>query len=170
VCVKCSLVNGIHLQINGSLQINNSMGFRPSMPSCPFTMSSQSRLPMLSLQIYPWISDVLRKHFPNVTIRRDDISHGCHEMGIHTIKPFLQDVVRVVGLVGSLARSLKADLWFMPLIVAHVGIPTLVEWLGHVAMMSLSTVLHAEMTPVISPIVNKMEDCCLTYLLWRVVA
>ena len=76
-------------------------------------------------------------------------------------------VVRVDGLVGSLAISLKADLLFMPLIVADVGIPTLVEWLGHVAIMSLYTVLHAEMTPVVSPIVNKMEDCSLRNLLWH---
>ncbi len=34
---------------------------------------------------------------------------GMDDMGIDTIKPFLQDVVRVDGLVGSLARSFVAD-------------------------------------------------------------
>jgi len=88
------------------------------------------------------------------------------EMGIDTIKPFLQDVIRVDGLAGSLARSFKADPLFMPAIVGHVGIPTLVEWLGHVGMMSLYTVLHGVAAPVISPIVNNMEDRKERFL-WR---
>lgn len=58
------------------------------------------------------------------------------EMGQRTIKPFLQDVVRFDGLVGSLARSFVADPLFMPQIVATVGIPELVEWLGHVGNVS----------------------------------
>jgi hypothetical protein len=57
-------------------------------------------------------------------------------MGQRTIKPFLQDVVRFDGLVGSLARSFVADPLFMPQIVATVGIPELVEWLGHVGNVS----------------------------------
>lgn len=59
-----------------------------------------------------------------------------NEMGQRTIKPFLQDVVRFDGLVGSLARSFIADPLFMPQIVATVGIPELVEWLGHVGNVS----------------------------------
>lgn len=58
------------------------------------------------------------------------------EMGIRTIKPFLQDVVRFDGLIGSLARSFVADPTFMPQIVATVGIPELVEWMGHVGNVS----------------------------------
>ena len=45
------------------------------------------------------------------------------DMGQRTIKPFLQDVIRFDGLVGSLSRSFVADPTFMPKIVAHVGIP-----------------------------------------------
>jgi hypothetical protein len=80
------------------------------------------------------------------------------DMGIRTIKPFLQDVVRFDGLVGSLARSFVADPKFMPQIVFHVGIPALADWLGHVSMMALYTALHGVLSPVLFPIVDSMKD------------
>lgn len=89
-----------------------------------------------------------------------------NEMGASTMMPFLQDVVRIDGLAGSLARSFLADPTFMPEIVAHVGVPTLVEWLGHVAMIATYNALHAVATPVISPFVDEMKDPKEKYL-WR---
>jgi hypothetical protein len=83
---------------------------------------------------------------------------GMDDMGIDTIKPFLQDVVRVDGLVGSLFRSFIADPAYMPVIVGHVGIPQLVEWMGHVSMMTLYTAYHASLTPVITPFVDKLDN------------
>ena len=79
------------------------------------------------------------------------------EMGIDTIKPFLQDVIRIDGLVGSLSRAFVADPLFMPQIVGHVGIPALVDWLGHVSVMALYTGLH-QLSPVIRPFVDEMKD------------
>jgi lycopene cyclase CruP len=61
------------------------------------------------------------------------------------------------GLLGSLARSFAADPTFMPQIVAHVGVPTLVEWLGHVGMIAVYNSLHA-CSPIIQPFVDKMEN------------
>lgn len=81
-----------------------------------------------------------------------------NDMGIRTIKPFLQDVVRFDGLVGSLARSFVADPTFFPQIMVHVGIPALVDWLGHVSMMGFYTVLHGVVSPVLSPVVDTMKD------------
>lgn len=80
------------------------------------------------------------------------------DMGMRTIKPFLQDVIRFDGLVGSLARSFVSDPLFMPQIVAHVGLPALVDWLGHVSMMALYSVLHAAATPVMTPFVDLMKN------------
>jgi hypothetical protein len=79
-------------------------------------------------------------------------------MGIRTIKPFLQDVVRFDGLVGSLARAFVADPTFMPQIIAHVGILQLAEWVGHVSMMGLYTVLNGVVAPVLDPVVNGLRD------------
>jgi len=88
-----------------------------------------------------------------------------NEMGPATMMPFMQDVVRIDGLAGSLARSFAADPAFMPQIVAHVGIPTLVEWLGHVSMIALYNALHS-ISPVIKPFVDKMENPKEKFL-WR---
>ncbi|KAL9190502.1 hypothetical protein ACHAXT_000208 [Thalassiosira profunda] len=89
-----------------------------------------------------------------------------NEMGERTMMPFLQDVVRIDGLAGSLARSFVADPGFMPQIVAHVGVPTLVEWLGHVSMITAYTALHKVATPAIAPFVEKMDDPKERFL-WR---
>ena len=86
-----------------------------------------------------------------------------NEMGTKTMMPFLQDVVRIDGLLGSLARSFVADPAFMPEIVAHVGIPTLVEWLGHVGMIGLYNTLYT-CSPLIKPFVDKMEEPKKRYL------
>lgn len=75
-------------------------------------------------------------------------------MGPRTITPFLQDVVRFDGLVGSLVRSFAADPTYMPVIVAWVGIPTLVEWLGHLTMMGTYALLDNVCAPWLRPIGN----------------
>ena len=92
-----------------------------------------------------------------------------HDMGIQsTMMPFLQDVVRIDGLVGSLARSFVADPSFMPQIVSHVGVPTLVEWLGHVGMIATYHVLHTAVSPFLEPIVeNMMKSNPRERYLWR---
>ena len=87
-------------------------------------------------------------------------------MGERTMMPFLQDVVRFDGLVGSLAKSFAADPTFMPQIVAHVGLPSLVDWLGHVGAMGLYTALHAVASPLIAPVVDGMKDPRQRFL-WR---
>ena len=81
-----------------------------------------------------------------------------NDMGDRTMKPFLQDVVRFDGLVGSLARSFIADPLFMPQIVGTVGIPELVEWLGHLGNMGLYSALDAAATPILTPVVDGMKD------------
>lgn len=81
-----------------------------------------------------------------------------NEMGERTMLPFLQDVVRFDGLVGSLARSFVKDPTFMPQIVAHVGVGTLVEWMGHLGMMGLYSALDGAVSPVMEPFVEGMKD------------
>jgi len=41
------------------------------------------------------------------------------------------------------------DPYFLPQIVAHVGVPTLVEWLGHVGMMGAYSVLDNVLSPLL---------------------
>ena len=68
------------------------------------------------------------------------------------MKPFLQDVLRFDGLVGSLSRSLAADPTFVPSIIAWVGLPTIVDWVGHVGMMGTYAALDNFVTPFLRPI------------------
>jgi len=81
-----------------------------------------------------------------------------NDMGMDTIKPFLQDVVRLDGLIGSLARSFVADPLFTPEIVGHVGIPLLVDWLGHLSMLALYTVLHNAVSPALGLYADVLDD------------
>jgi flavin-dependent dehydrogenase len=74
------------------------------------------------------------------------------KMGQRTIKPFLQDVVRFDGLLGSLARSFVADPTFMPEIVVWVGLPTLVGWMGHLVMIGMYAGLDNYVTPWLRPL------------------
>lgn len=72
-----------------------------------------------------------------------------NDMGKKTITPFLQDVVRIDGLLGSLSRSFVADPTFTPQIINHVGIPALVDWMGHVAMIAIYAGLHKFVSPIL---------------------
>jgi hypothetical protein len=76
------------------------------------------------------------------------------DMGPTTIRPFLQDVVRFDGLLGSLARSFLADPTFMPQIVATIGIPELVKWLGHVGKMGQYSLLDSVASPLVKDVVE----------------
>lgn len=89
------------------------------------------------------------------------------QMGKRTIKPFLQDVVRFDGLVSSLGRCFVADPTFMPKIIGHVGLPQLVDWVGHVSMMGVYTVLHNVATPIAKPVVRKYVKDEREQYLWR---
>ena len=91
-----------------------------------------------------------------------------NNMGQRTIKPFLQDVIRFDGLLGSLARSFVKDPTFMPEIVFHVGIPRLVNWLGHVTMMGTYGLLDSYVSPALSKYVdNNMKNDPKSQFQWR---
>ena len=79
-------------------------------------------------------------------------------MGETTFKPFLQDVIKFDGLVGSLGRAFVADPLFMPEIVLHVGIPRLVDWLGHLTMMGLYSLLDTAVSPLLKPFAEYESD------------
>lgn len=90
------------------------------------------------------------------------------DMGLRTIKPFLQDVIRFDGLIASLAGSFRSDPAFMPEIIAHVGIPTLVEWVGHVSMMGLYSLADNVASPVLEVLVKSfIKDEKTKYVLNR---
>jgi hypothetical protein len=88
------------------------------------------------------------------------------DMGQRTIKPFLQDVIRFDGLFGSLTRAFLTDPLFMPAIIAHVGLPQLMDWLGHVRMIWYYDFLHKFVAPVMGSIAERNNDPAERFL-WR---
>jgi lycopene cyclase CruP len=52
-------------------------------------------------------------------------------LGEGVLKPFLQDVVQFSGLSQTMIRAGLADPLLIARIVEHVGLPTLIGWLGH---------------------------------------
>jgi hypothetical protein len=60
-------------------------------------------------------------------------------------------------LIESLAKSFVADPTFTPQIVSHVGIPTIVEWIGHVGMMGVYGLIDTAVAKVAIPIVDTMN-------------
>ena len=88
-------------------------------------------------------------------------------MGPKTMRPFLQDVVRFDGLVGSLTGSFLADPTFMPQIVATVGLPELIKWLGHVGNMGIYSVLDTAAAPLVKTYVEQIAKDPREKFKWR---
>jgi lycopene cyclase CruP len=65
-----------------------------------------------------------------------------NDLGGSVLRPFLQDVVQLSGLIKTLLGATARDPHFIPQILRHVGAAAIVEWSGHVAMMALYTALH----------------------------
>jgi len=65
------------------------------------------------------------------------------------------DVVRIDGLLGSLSRSFIADPTFTPQIISHVGIPALVDWMGHVTMIGVYATLHKFVSPLLQILIDR---------------
>jgi len=71
-----------------------------------------------------------------------------NNMGEWTLMPFLQDVVRLHNLLGSLSRSFVKDPLFTPQIIQHVGLPVLTNWIVHVIIIAVYTGLHNFVSPI----------------------
>jgi len=46
----------------------------------------------------------------------------------------------------------------MPIIIAHVGLPALLEWMGHVAMLGIYTVADATLSRAINEETMSKEE------------
>ena len=76
-------------------------------------------------------------------------------MGPRTIKPFLSGVLRFDGLVGILSRSFAADPSLLPYIIGWVGLPTFLDWFGHLGKMGSYAALDNFVTPLLRPIADR---------------
>jgi flavin-dependent dehydrogenase len=63
-----------------------------------------------------------------------------------TLKPFLQDVIMAKELTTTLVNVMKTDPLFVPVIMSTVGLPALVDWLGHYLLLVLYSFVSAQAT------------------------
>ena len=76
----------------------------------------------------------------NFQIMNDDSENKNNDDDDDVLTPFLlQDAVRLDGLLNSLSRTILRDPAFMPEIIQHIGLYTLLSWLGDVGMLALYT-------------------------------
>lgn len=91
-----------------------------------------------------------------------------HKMGPRTLKPFLQNVIRFDGLVGTMARTLLSDLTFAPKVVSWVGFPALIDFMVHVGMMGVYGALDTALSPLLRPVGDKtFKNARIRYYLHR---
>lgn len=64
------------------------------------------------------------------------------KLGEPVLKPFLQDVIQLGPLVRSLAKQMATNPGMVPQILGRVGLPAMLDWLRHLAGLTLFTFLH----------------------------
>ncbi|KAL4448357.1 hypothetical protein ABPG75_005576 [Micractinium tetrahymenae] len=64
------------------------------------------------------------------------------KLGEPVLKPFLQDVIQLGPLVRSLAQQMVSNPGMVPQILGRVGLPAMLDWLRHLAGLTLFTFLH----------------------------
>jgi lycopene cyclase CruP len=70
-----------------------------------------------------------------------DVFETMHSLGEPVLKPFLQDVVTFSGLLQTLGKTALVHPGITLKILPQVGIPALVDWMGHYLALGLYTVL-----------------------------
>lgn len=72
-----------------------------------------------------------------------------NNMGIDTLKPFLQDVVQFVPLLKTLGGVTFAAPLSIPPLLLHVGPGPLIDWMGHLILMGVYTGAHSFVSPLL---------------------
>ena len=108
----------------------------PYMPNLAatwmFQKSMSARPPPEATPAKDFVNRLLRTNF--------DIMN---DLGDEVMLPFMQDVVQFKGLTATLVQATVRDPLFIPQLLLHIGPVSLVDWLGHFAMMGAYTALHA---------------------------
>ncbi|XP_027172912.1 uncharacterized protein LOC113772501 [Coffea eugenioides] len=83
------------------------------------------------------------------------------KLGDPVLRPFLQDVIQFGPLVKTLGQVMLTRPRILPSIFQQVGIPVLLDWSGHFAMLGYYTFLSTYIDPTIRPLIKtfppKME-------------
>ncbi|KAM7498339.1 hypothetical protein LguiA_022753 [Lonicera macranthoides] len=75
-------------------------------------------------------------------------------LGDPVLRPFLQDVIQFGPLVKTLGLVMLTKPQMLPSIFKQVGVPVLIDWSGHFAMLGSYTFLSTFVDPLIRPWIN----------------
>lgn len=75
-------------------------------------------------------------------------------LGDPVLKPFLQDIIQFGPLVKTLGLVMLTKPQILPSIFKQVGVPVLLDWSGHFAMLGYYTFLSTFIDPIIRPSIN----------------
>lgn len=108
-----------------SPSLSSAWMFQKAMSLSPHASTATSPLPLPWTRPNPnFINRLLGGNFR--VMAKDD----------RVLKPFLQDVIMARELTATLINVMKNDPAFVPTILATVGIPALVDWIGHFLMLN----------------------------------
>jgi hypothetical protein len=79
-----------------------------------------------------------------------------HALGQQATNPFLQDVVCLDTLLGTMSGNLTGDPSVLPAIVEQVGLPTFLDWMKHVSMMGVYDILDTKVAPQMEDSLDKL--------------
>ncbi|KAK6120626.1 hypothetical protein DH2020_045621 [Rehmannia glutinosa] len=77
------------------------------------------------------------------------------KLGDPVLRPFLQDVIQFGSLVKTLGLVMLTRPLIIPSIFKQVGLPVLLDWFGHFAMLGYYTFLSSYIDPAIRPLLNR---------------
>ncbi|KAL8144680.1 hypothetical protein AgCh_003032 [Apium graveolens] len=144
------LTNGIYEAISGNLLDSDSLSLlNPYMPNLSASWLFQRAMSARKeSSVSPdFINQLLCANFQSM-----------QRLGDPVLKPFLQDVIQFGPLVKTLGLVMLTNPQLLPSIFRQVGIPVLLDWLGHFTMLGYYTFLSIFIDPIISPSVDTFPE------------
>lgn len=90
-----------------------------------------------------FINDLLHANF--ISMQR---------LGEPVLRPFLQDVIQFGPLVKTLGLVMLTKPQILPSIFKQVGLPVLIDWLGHFSLLGSYTFLSIFIDPLLRPVID----------------
>ncbi|XP_057786494.1 uncharacterized protein LOC131003943 isoform X2 [Salvia miltiorrhiza] len=138
---------GIHEAINNNFLDSGSLSLlNPYMPNLSSSWLFQRAMSAKrQSNVSPtFINELLYANFASM-----------QKLGDPVLRPFLQDVIQFGPLVKTLGLVMLTRPQILPSIFQQVGIPVLLDWLGHFAMLGYYTFLSCYVDPLIRPLTNR---------------
>ncbi|XP_076928276.1 uncharacterized protein LOC143594970 [Bidens hawaiensis] len=140
------LSDGIHEAISGNLLDSENLSLlNPYMPNLSASWLFQRAMSARKRAGVPpdFINDLLYANFQSM-----------QRLGDPVLRPFLQDVIQFGPLVKTLGLVMLTKPQILPSIFKQVGLPVLIDWLGHFTLLGSYTFLSIYVDPLIRPSID----------------